>query len=168
MQTYSESSQTEIQKWYIPWYVDSTSFSSIQVLNFWIEFPILTTYTSLEFLHFWIPVERLDIFVSQVSVPTSLSIFQLSFESLSEEVFKKQYQTIWKTIDTIFSNSRLKRLHYFVIWTKSKQVYNFQDERNSILDKIFPKLIKKNNLWWGDCDSKIGILFIINYLNLKF
>lgn len=109
----------------------------------------------------------LSIFVSQVSIPTTISIIQLNFDSLFEEVFETQYQISWETIDTIFSDLRFKSLDHFIIWTDSIQIINFEKERLSIFQKILPKLFKKDILWWGHWSRDIGMLFSINFLKIE-
>lgn len=129
-----------------------------QVLNFFIDFPTLITFTNLKYIEYWLSIEALDPFASQVSVPTSLSLFQLNFESSIEEIIEIQYQTSWQIIDTIFSDPRLKNLNHFIIWTKSKHIDDFQKSRTRISEKILPKLFKEDILWWGDLDTHIGRL----------
>lgn len=134
-------------------------------MSFLIDFPTLTMHTSLHYLKVQISVKMLATIASQISIPSSLLIFEIDFKSLFEEVFEPQHQTSWKIIDTIFSDSRLKNLGHFVVWTESKQVDNFQKERIGILEKILPKLFKQNTIWWGDLKPRIGMLFVMIYLD---
>lgn len=90
-------------------------------------------------------------------------MFQINFDNFFEQVFEAQYQMSWQTIDTRFSDSRLKSLRHFIIWTCSKKVDDFLKERIIISKKILPKLFQKDIIWWGDYHTYTGMWFI-NYL----